>query len=140
MAKVSAISPPMLVGNKYLTPVSLLYRLRDPKHIAAWEQFVELYTPLLFAWAKQLGHQESDCADIVQDVFMILWRKLPEFEYDAKQSFHAWLKTVFLNQYRSQLRKNAMTAQSMLAVEASATSIYWLTKKKKTTSFVRPFA
>lgn len=88
-----------------VTPASLLYRLRSCEESSAWTRFVDLYTPLLFHWAQQLGQQESDRADLVQDVFLILWRKLPEFEYDRGRSFHAWLKTIFLNRYRSRLRK-----------------------------------
>jgi RNA polymerase sigma-70 factor (ECF subfamily) len=89
----------------FMTPASLLYRLKKPEETAAWGRFVDLYTPLLFHWAQQLGQQDSDCADLVQDVFLILWRKLPEFEYDTGRSFHAWLKTIFLNRYRSRLRQ-----------------------------------
>ncbi len=89
----------------FLTPASLLYRLRTPDETAAWNRFVELYTPLLMHWAKQLGCQESDRADLIQDVFVILWRKMPEFQYDADRSFHAWLKTIFLNRYRTLARK-----------------------------------
>jgi RNA polymerase sigma-70 factor (ECF subfamily) len=90
----------------FVTPASLLYRLRSPHDEAnAWGRFVELYTPLLFRWAQRLGEQDSDCADLVQDVFLILWRKLPEFEYDSGKSFHAWLKTIFLNRHRSRLRQ-----------------------------------
>ncbi len=89
----------------FITPVSLLYRLKRPDEVAAWGRFVDLYTPLLFHWTTKLGLQDSDCADLVQDVFLILWRKLPEFEYDAGRSFHAWLKTIFLNRYRSRIRK-----------------------------------
>ncbi len=74
------------------TPASLLDRLRKPNESSAWERFVELYSPLLFAWAKRLGLQTSDAADLVQDVFLLLCRKLPEFEYDASRSFHGWLK------------------------------------------------
>ena len=59
--------------------------------------------PLLFHWSKKLGLHESDSADLVQDVFLILWRKLPEFEYDSGKSFHAWLKAIFLNRYRSRM-------------------------------------
>ena len=91
----------------FMTPASLLYRLRQPDEAAAWSRFVELYTPLLFHWAQQLGQQDSDCADLVQDVFLILWRKLPEFEYDSGKSFHAWLKTIFLNRYRSRQRQRS---------------------------------
>jgi RNA polymerase sigma-70 factor (ECF subfamily) len=90
----------------FVTPASLLFSLRKPEATTAWNRFVELYTPLLFHWARQLGLQNSDCADLIQDVFLTLWRKLPEFEYDADRSFHAWLKTVFLNHYRSRLRRN----------------------------------
>ncbi len=84
-----------------ITPVSLLCRLRSPNTQTDWDRFVELYTPLLYYWAHQQGQQESDCADLVQDVFLILWRKLPEFEYDPNKSFHAWLKTLFINRFRS---------------------------------------
>ena len=93
-----------------VTPASLLYRLRSAEETSAWTKFVDLYTPMLFHWAQQLGQQESDRADLVQDVFLILWRKLPEFEYDSGRSFHAWLKTIFLNCYRSRLRKRAAMA------------------------------
>jgi RNA polymerase sigma-70 factor, ECF subfamily len=88
-----------------VTPASLLYRLRQPEDAAAWVRFVDLYTPLMFHWAQRLGQQDWDCSDLVQDVFLILWRKLPEFRYDSEKSFHAWLKTIFLNCYRSRLRK-----------------------------------
>lgn len=86
-----------------ITPASLLFQLRSRQAFAAWAKFVDLYTPLLFHWAKSSGCRDSDKADLVQDVFLILWRKLPEFEYDRGQSFHSWLKTVFMNRYRTRL-------------------------------------
>lgn len=102
------------------TPASLLDRLRTPGAASAWERFVELYTPLLFHWARRLGLQDSDAADLVQDVFLILWRTLPQFEYDAGRSFHAWLKTVFLNSYRSRPRQPLPLDVSAGRQEASA--------------------
>jgi RNA polymerase sigma-70 factor, ECF subfamily len=89
----------------HVTPASLLFRLRQPEQQAAWDRFVDIYTPLLVHWSQKLGYQSSDSADLVQDVFLILWRKLPEFEYDRSRSFHAWLKTVFLNRHRTKLRE-----------------------------------
>ncbi len=61
------------------TPVSLLEQLRQPTAARAWPRFVELYAPLLYDWARRLGLQDADAADLVQDVFAILLRKLPEF-------------------------------------------------------------
>ena len=81
-------------------PVSLLKRLRASGETKAWDQFVELYSPLLFHWARRLSTQEADAADLVQEVFAILVRKLPDFAYDPTKSFHNWLRTVTLNKWR----------------------------------------
>lgn len=89
------------------TSITLLERLRQPHQEAAWARFVELYTPLLFAWAHRLGLQESDSADLVQEVFALLIVKLPAFEYQAGKSFRGWLRTVSLNQFRANLRRRA---------------------------------
>jgi RNA polymerase sigma-70 factor (ECF subfamily) len=87
------------------TPVSLLERLRRPADPAAWERFVDLVTPLLYRWARRAGLQESDAADLVQDVLVVLVEKLPEFRYDPRHSFRAWLHTVALNRWRNRRRR-----------------------------------
>jgi RNA polymerase sigma-70 factor (ECF subfamily) len=87
------------------TPVSLLDRLRSPTDQAAWSRFVDLYSPLVFAWAKQAGLQPADCADLVQEVFTLLVRKMPEFVHRPDGSFRAWLKTVTLNKWRETARR-----------------------------------
>jgi RNA polymerase sigma-70 factor (ECF subfamily) len=84
----------------HTTPVSLLQRLRQPGAADAWERFVRLYTPLLFFWARRLGCQDEDAADLVQEVFAVLVEKLPGFIYDPKRSFRSWLRTVALNKFR----------------------------------------
>jgi RNA polymerase sigma-70 factor (ECF subfamily) len=66
---------------------------------------VDLYAPLLFAWAGRLGLSDHDAADLVQDVFATLVEKLPAFQYDTQKSFRAWLKTVLLNRWRQWRRK-----------------------------------
>lgn len=70
----------------------------------AWARFVDLYTPLLYCWAGRLGLQEADALDLVQDVFLLLHQKLPQFRYDRQQSFRSWLRTVFYNKWRDRLR------------------------------------
>ena len=87
------------------TSTSLLKRLRQPDDQQAWKRFTELYTPLLFYWARHLGLQAQDAADLVQDVFTVLVRKLPEFDYDQHKSFRSWLKTVLLNKWRDNCRR-----------------------------------
>jgi RNA polymerase sigma-70 factor (ECF subfamily) len=88
------------------TPASLLLRLRQPTEQAAWARFVELYTPLLYSWSRRLGLQSQDAADLVQDVFIVLVEKLPDFRYDPQKSFRAWLRTVLLNKWRNRHRRH----------------------------------
>jgi RNA polymerase sigma-70 factor (ECF subfamily) len=86
------------------TPASLLERLRDPAEQRAWVRFVDLYTPFLYAWARRTGCPEADAADLVQEVFLVLIRKLPEFTYDRHRSFRGWLRTITLNKWRDRQR------------------------------------
>ena len=87
------------------TPPSLLERLRQPADEKAWQEFVDLYSPLLYQWARRAGLQEHDAADLLQDVFAHLLRKLPEFEYDRHKSFRGWLRTTTLNLWRDGCRR-----------------------------------
>ncbi|HKB40770.1 MAG TPA: sigma-70 family RNA polymerase sigma factor [Gemmataceae bacterium] len=92
------------------TSASLLERLRDSAAEDAWLRFVQLYTPLLLHWARRAGLREPDDADLVQDVFALLVRKLPEFRYDPRKGFRNWLRTVTLNRWREILRKKSPPA------------------------------
>lgn len=84
----------------FTTPASLLERIRTAPSAMAWDQFVDLYSPLLFAWANRLPLNQQDVADLVQEVFVALVEALPRFHYDPNQSFRAWLKTILLNTWR----------------------------------------
>ncbi|HEV3257578.1 MAG TPA: sigma-70 family RNA polymerase sigma factor [Gemmataceae bacterium] len=89
------------------TPASLLEQVRNPADGDAWRRFVQLYTPLLYHWARRIRLQDQDAADLVQDVFTVLVQKLPDFQYDRHKSFRAWLKTVLVNKWRDHERHRA---------------------------------
>lgn len=89
------------------TSASLIERLRRPEDRDAWARFVELYTPLLYSWARRWGLRGEDTADLVQDVLTALVQKLPEFRLDPTQRFRGWLWTVALNKCRDLQRKRA---------------------------------
>jgi RNA polymerase sigma-70 factor, ECF subfamily len=87
------------------TSTSLLQRLQQPDQEQAWVRFVDLYTPLLWTWARKARLSPEDAADHVQEVFAQLVRKLPDFMYDRhKGAFRSWLRTIFLNKLRDRLR------------------------------------
>jgi RNA polymerase sigma-70 factor, ECF subfamily len=100
----------------HTTPGSLLQRLRlsgDPGGKgSAWERFVQLYTPLLYTWARCMKVPRQEAVDLVQDVLTLLVQKLPDFTYDPQKSFRAWLRTVTLNKYRETLRRQHPEVQA----------------------------
>jgi RNA polymerase sigma-70 factor (ECF subfamily) len=115
----------------HTTPVSLLERVRSPGEQLAWGRFVEMYTPLLYYWTCRMGLQESDAADLVQEVFTILVAKLPNFVYDRDKSFRGWLRTILHNKWRDKQRRlaaePAIQNGSALLNEASPleTETFW---------------
>lgn len=81
------------------TRPSLLARLQDAADEAAWGQFVGLYGPVVFGFARKRGLQESDAADLTQEVFRAMALAAPRFAYDPQRgSFRSWLYTVARNQ------------------------------------------
>lgn len=98
------------------TSYSLLERLRQPQATTAWDRFVALYTPLLFAWSRRLGLSPEAAADFVQDIFVTLLQQLPRFEHDGTHKFRAWLKTVAFNRWRNQQEKMRPVSSSQLEV------------------------
>jgi RNA polymerase sigma-70 factor (ECF subfamily) len=89
------------------TSQSLLVRIRQGNSAADWNRFVELYTPVLVAWARHAGLRPEEALDLVQDVMLTLLQKLPEFEYDPQRRFRSWLKTLLMNKWRDRLRRLA---------------------------------
>jgi RNA polymerase sigma-70 factor (ECF subfamily) len=87
--------------------------LRSAHDEAAWSWFVELYTPLLFSWARRCGETEADAADLVQEVFVSLVQTLPSFEYDRAGSFRGWLRVLLLNKLRDRLRRKARLERAL---------------------------
>ena len=80
------------------TRSSLLIRVRDPSDRVAWEQFVEIYSPVIFRVAKRKGLQDADAEDIVQQVFISIGRALKQRPHDRSRArFLTWLKRVAEN-------------------------------------------
>jgi RNA polymerase sigma-70 factor, ECF subfamily len=105
------------------TSVSLLRRLRQPtEQEASWQRFVQIYTPLLFHWARKLGLSAEDAADLVQEVLVLLVQKLPEFTYDPQRSFRGWLRTVMQNKWRDsrRLRRVPVAEESAASIVDAA--------------------
>jgi RNA polymerase sigma-70 factor (ECF subfamily) len=77
------------------TRASLLLRLRDPRDADAWRQFVQLYGPVVYGYARKQGLQDADAADLCQDVLGAVAAAVGRLDYDpARGAFRNWLFTV----------------------------------------------
>jgi RNA polymerase sigma-70 factor (ECF subfamily) len=84
-----------------LTRASLLVRMRDPRDASAWSQFVDLYAPLIYGFARKRGLQDADAADLAQDVLRAVSTGIRSFEYDPLRGmFRSWFFTVVRNKLR----------------------------------------
>jgi RNA polymerase sigma-70 factor (ECF subfamily) len=89
------------------TSTSLLQRLRA-REPAAWERLCQLYGPLVYRWARSSGLQDTDAADVVQEVFRSVAGSLQHFHHDGPaDSFRGWLWGITKNKLRDHFRTRA---------------------------------
>lgn len=106
-------------GPSESTSASLLQRVRthDP---TAWRRLADLYSPLVYSWARRGGLRDGDAADVVQDVFRAVFQGLDRFPRDgADASFRGWLWAITRNQVRWHFRRQGDAPQAVGGSEAA---------------------
>lgn len=82
----------------------------DPRQ---WSRLVETFGPIVYRWCRVAGVPESDAADLVQNVFTAVARKISAFERQKDSgSFRCWLATITRNQVRDFFRKASRRADA----------------------------
>jgi RNA polymerase sigma-70 factor (ECF subfamily) len=80
------------------TRASLLIRLRRHDDVEAWNEFVEIYQPLILRLAVRGGLQEADASEVVQEVLTRVARAVATWEDSGRPgSFRSWLSRVTKN-------------------------------------------
>jgi len=95
------------------TSSGLIERVKSGDSIA-WTSLSELYGPLVYGWARRKGLQQSDAADVMQDVFRNVARSLSTFQKtQPEDSFLAWLRTITENELRRFYQRRCRLPQSL---------------------------
>ncbi|HTB58395.1 MAG TPA: sigma-70 family RNA polymerase sigma factor [Polyangia bacterium] len=84
-----------------VTDEDLVARARN-KDFAAFEELVDRYEDKIFRLAFRFVRNETEAKEIVQDTFLLVWRKLDTFKGDAQ--FGSWLYRVATNAALMRLR------------------------------------
>lgn len=85
------ISPPE-------TRASLILRLQDAADVAAWDEFVAIYAPVVYRSARRLGLQACDADDCVQEVLAAVARSVAKWlRRDDRGTFRTWLLRIARN-------------------------------------------
>lgn len=81
-----------------VTRASLLVRLRDGNDAEAWQEFVRLYAPVIYGFARKRGLQDADAADLMQEVLRSVSGAAAGLEYNPlRGTFRGWLFTITRN-------------------------------------------
>ena len=77
------------------TRESLILRVRDSEDRDAWDQFSQIYRPVICRLAAKKGMQAADAEDLAQQVLVSVSRAIERWEPDAERAkFRTWLKRV----------------------------------------------
>lgn len=97
----------MVLDDSSMTRGSLLRRAKQ-RESQAWNDLVELYTPLVQGWCQRCGISSHQAEDCVQDVFSSVAKSLDRFHPTGESgAFRGWLWTVTINKIRDSARREA---------------------------------
>jgi RNA polymerase sigma factor (sigma-70 family) len=88
------------------TRASLILRLPSHEDADAWREFVAIYEPFIYRFARRSGFQDADARELVQNVLVAVVKAVDRWQADPERGrFRTWLFKIARNQFLDLLRK-----------------------------------
>lgn len=84
----------------------LLANVQSLENREAWEEFVQVYRPVVYRMARRRGLQDSDAQDLAQDVLLRVAKSIDRWEPRPGVRFRHWLRKVASNAIINALTKS----------------------------------
>lgn len=105
---------------------SIIARLSNSDDVEAWDQFSQIYRPIIIRMALAKGLQQADSEDLVQTIFVSVSQAIERWNPNGPAKFRTWLKRVtdnaILNALSRQKPDNAIGSTTMMNVLANTHS------------------
>ncbi len=75
----------------------LLANIQSPENREAWEEFVQIYRPVVYRMARRRGMQDADAQDLSQDVLIRISKSIEGWVPQEGVRFRHWLRKVASN-------------------------------------------
>ncbi len=80
------------------TRASLILRLQDAADVVAWDEFAEIYAPVVYRSARRQGLQAADADNVVQEVLAAVAQSVTQWlQRDDRGPFRKWLFRIARN-------------------------------------------
>ncbi|EDM29618.1 probable ECF sigma factor [Lentisphaera araneosa HTCC2155] len=107
--------------DPYATRRTLILRVKDQYDEKAWEEFAEIYSRYIYAIIRNMNISANHADDILQQVMMKLWKRLPHMDTDEIRRFRNYLSKCTKNCVLTfiEKRKGILERESKACTDAS---------------------